>query len=291
MTTWKVAALSAALVGAVGAGAAVSPVAHGQSTRVVTPRAVQVFSGSGSRIGVSIGDVDASDAKAAQAGVVVEEVVDDSPAQKAGVKKGDVIVEFDGERVRSARQFSRLVQETVPGRKVQTVVLRDGQRTPLTIEPQENDGARLFRDGRFMDELSVHIPPPPPIPSRPAAPAPPAPPMLGELENFVWFSGSTLGMTTNDLSPQLADYFGSKDGVLVTSVQDDSAAAKAGLKAGDVITAINGDTVGRPADLRRNVQRLSSGDEFTLMVVRDKKPLTLKGKVEDRRDRRRTYRS
>jgi S1-C subfamily serine protease len=58
-----------------------------------------------------------------------------------------------------------------------------------------------------------------------------------------------------------------------------------------VITAINGDTVGRPADLRRNVQRLSSGDEFTLMVVRDKKPLTLKGKVEDRRDRRRTYRS
>ena len=114
--------------------------------------------------------------------------------------------------------------------------------------------------------------------------------MTPDFDSFFWTSGSTLGITAGDLSPQLAEYFGTKEGVLVTAVVDDSAAAKAGLKAGDVVTSVNGTTVERPSELRRTIQRLGTGDEFTLGVVRDKKPLTLKGKVEDRRNRR-TFRS
>ena len=106
----------------------------------------------------------------------------------------------------------------------------------------------------------------------------------------MWRSGNGLGITVSDLSDQLAAYFGVKDGVLVTSTVDNSAASKAGIKAGDIITSFNGSDVAAPSDLRRRIQRLQDGDEFTVGVVRDKKSLTLKGKAEATRTRR-TYRS
>ena len=85
-----------------------------------------------------------------------------------------------------------------------------------------------------------------------------------DIDTFVWRNGNGLGITVGDLSEQLAGYFGIKDGVLVTSVADDSAAAKAGIKAGDVITSFNGTDVTQPSDLRRRIQRLENGDEFTV---------------------------
>ena len=100
-----------------------------------------------------------------------------------------------------------------------------------------------------------------------------------------------LGITVDSLSDQLAGYFGTKDGVLVTSVTDNSSASKAGVKAGDIITAIDGTPVSSPSDLSRRTDRLDDGDEFTLDVVRDKKPMTLKGKVEPRQPRRWTSRT
>jgi S1-C subfamily serine protease len=296
MKPWKTAALAAALAVAAAAGAAYAPAVHAQTPRAVAPRAVQIFAG-GSHIGVSIKDVEENDAKTAKltqpGGVLIEEVEEDSPASRAGLKKGDVVVEFDGERVRSARQFTRLVQETPAGRKATTSVIRDGQRLNVTIEPRESnalgrledlDTARVLRD--FGRDFRFDVPTPPARPARPVPPAPPVPPSVPDFETFVWRTGNTLGMTVGDLSQQLAGYFGVKDGVLVTSVADDSAAAKAGIKAGDIVTSFNGDAVSQPSDLRRRVQRLQDGDEFTVGVVRDKKSLTLKGKAETTRSRR-----
>src|SRR5688500_2961923 len=119
MKSWKTAGLAAALVGATGIGAAVAPVAQAQKARVVAPQAVEVFSFGTGRIGVSVTDIDpAEPASKGAAGVLIESVVEESPAAKAGLRKGDIIVEFDGERVRSVRQFSRLVSETPAGRTV-----------------------------------------------------------------------------------------------------------------------------------------------------------------------------
>ena len=87
------------------------------------------------------------------------------------------------------------------------------------------------------------------------------------------------------LTGQLAEYFGAKRGVLVTSVEENSAAHAAGLKAGDVVTALNGTEVSDPNDLRSRIQGLRDGEEFTVDVLREKKALTLKGKVERRTTR------
>ena len=77
-----------------------------------------------------------------------------------------------------------------------------------------------------------------------------------------------------------------KDGVLVSSVTDDSVAAKAGVQAGDVIVSVNGSTVDDGSEVREEMADVDPGAEFTLEIVRDKKPMTLKGKAEDRRSRR-----
>jgi len=302
MNAWKCAAAAVALVVAVGIGAAILPPAHAQSsTKVVTPKAVQILGGRGSQIGVTIRDVEESDTKtsklAAPAGVIIEEVAEDSPASKAGLKKGDVVLEFDGERVRGVRHFTRLVQETPAGRKVQTSVMRDGQKLNLTIEPREGGGFSYYGDGDkvsvlrdFTGDWAFDIPKPaaPAPPAAPKPPTPPAFPAFPDFDTFVWRSGNSLGITVGDLSDQLAQYFGTKDGVLVTSVTDNSAAAKAGIKAGDVITSFNGTDVTSPSDLRRRIQSLQDGDDFTVGIVRDKKTTTLKGKAETLRPKRTT---
>jgi serine protease Do len=279
------------MIAGLGMGAAVAPVADGQSrVRVqssVDPSPVVQLFGGGSYIGVSIREVNADEARRSKlpgaGGVVVEDVREDSPAAKAGFKAGDIIVEFDGERVRSTRQFTRVVQETPADRQVQAVVVRDGQRTTLSVTPEVSSAFNHLREFEHLgDRLRVlpRIAPAPPAPPTPSAP--PAP----DVFRYFFTSSSRLGITVDALSDQLAEYFGTKEGVLVTAVRDNSAAAKAGVKAGDVIVSINGNAVRSPSDLSRRTQRLEDGDEFTLDIVRDRKPQTLKGKVEARQSRR-----
>ena len=289
MKAWATAVVTLVLLIGLAIGAAVAPVARGQNRsrdNWTTPAVIQALTGGG-RLGVSVRDADGDDTKRAQlpsvGGVVIEEVRQDSPAEKAGFKEGDLIVEFDGERVRSTRQFVRLVQETPAERQVQAVVVRDGQRVTLSVQTRSSDTFRYFRD---IEPLVGVLPTPPVPPVPPAPPARPAPfELIPRWERFFGSSGR-LGITVDALSDQLADYFGTKEGVLVTSVSSNSSAAKAGLKAGDVITGLNGNGISSPSELSRRSQDLDDGDEYTLEVVRDKKTMTLKGKLEVRQPRR-----
>jgi serine protease Do len=289
MNVWKKTAFVAALLMAAGVGAALTPVARGQGRDRTAARLLQAWGGGG-RIGVTVKDLDDEDMQKAKlaspSGVLVEEVGTDSPAEKAGLKTGDVIVDFDGEKVRSTRQFTRLVQETPAGRKVQATVLRDGQRTTVTLEPRESDVFRAF-DGLSRLDDQTHVWTMPPTLRATPAPAPRA----FEFEDFFGRGSTRLGVTLTELSPQLATYFGAKEGVLVSSVSENSAAAKAGLKAGDVITAFNGATISAASDLRRRLSRAEDDEEFTIGIVRDHKPMTLKGKFEPRPAARTTTRT
>ena len=242
---------------------------------------VMRLDGRGAQIGVVVDDV--------ADGVRIEEVDQDGPAAKAGLQAGDIIVEVDGERVRSGRQFSRLVQETANGRSMALGVMRDGTRQSVTVTPESRgfgfdadhmgrEIARSLRDlGPRMRELE---------------------PRLREFEprlrefrfngpfdfNFDALPRMTsprgrLGVQLNELTPQLAEYFGAKEGgVLVTSVTPDSPADKAGLKAGDVITTIDGDRVRRTDDV---IDELREKDgAVTIGILRDREESTVKATLE-----------
>ena len=232
-----------------------------------TGRAFSVLAGRGAEIGVSIAD--------GSGGVVIEEVQPDSPADKAGLKRSDIIVEFDGEHGRSARQFGRLVQETPPGRTVKATVTREGQKKDVQITPTEGrEPMTMFLNGDRLRERLGDF-------------AGRLPDMNFNFDNFNFdlpgmASGRQLGVTVDELTHQLADYFGARDGVLVTSVTDGSAAARAGLKAGDVITSINGARVTSREDLVRGL-RDATNEEVSIGIVRDKKESTLKAKIEPAR--------
>jgi serine protease Do len=319
MKPWKTAVRFTAAIGALLLVEGFGPAVHGQARADRTPRALDVLAARGSEIGVSVRDVDGERSNSASArGVLIEDVLSDGPAAKAGIRKGDLIVEFDGERVRSVRQFVRLVGETPAGRRVPAVLMRGTERVEAAVEPRAGsairllgnfDGDRMLRDlGREFGDgfpfapppppppappspAAPHAPPPPPAPPSPAAPhappMPPAPPIPG-FEWFAWGNETRLGIRMSALTNQLAEYFGAKHGVLVTSVEASSPAQVSGFKAGDVVTAFNGADVSEPADLRGRIQRMQNGDEFTADVLRQKKTLTLKGKIEGRDGRRAT---
>jgi serine protease Do len=295
MRVWKSAALTSASLLVITA-AVVTTAVHGQSRERTAVAKAFEFIGRGPQIGVTVRDVQTDAATPASAGVIVDDVETGTPAEKAGVKPGDAIVEFDGERVRSVRQFRRLVRETPPGRKVPAVLSRNGQRITITLAPERGSGLLSGDDfdmERWEDSVrgwSFPTPPPPPSPAAPAPPRPPrAPsveiPEMPEFDFNIFGRGGRFGVSVENLTPQLEGFFGVKEGVLVTSVTDGSAAAKAGVKAGDIITAVSGSHVNDRSDVSRAINRLEGGDEFSIEIVRDKKPQTLKGRMEPRQDR------
>jgi len=239
------------------------------------------MAGGGSRLGVSLTDVAGEDRTrlklSDERGALVKDVQADTPAAKAGVKTDDVIVRFDGEIVRSSAQLSRLVRETPPGRAVAIEVSRGGAIQRLTATLEE---ARGFGRLAELDDLDIDVPPMPPLPAVP--PMPPVEPLLRDgmdsiRRNFFIERPGRLGISYQELSDQLARHFNVGDGsLLVSHVDADSPAGKAGLQAGDIIVHVNGKAVSRGQDLREQVARADSGAQITLGVRRDGKPIDVK---------------
>jgi serine protease Do len=201
-------------------------------------------------------------------GVGVTEVMKDSPAEKAGLRKDDVILRFDGESVTSVRKLTRLVSESSADQTVRLTISRGGAEQEVTATLSKRDFNGLLR-GKINDEIWKGMEKDWP---------------KFELGNFgnlgdgklVFALGNRrIGVSTQTLSKQLAEYFGVRDGgVLITSVTENSPAAKAGLKAGDVITAIDGEKVTSPGDLTRGLNKKETG-EVSLTVMRDKSVRTV----------------
>ena len=282
-------------------------------------------------LGVMLQDVTPSLAKALQlgdrSGVLVNEVVAGSPAEKAGLRDGDVVLAFDGKPVSDYVAFTRAVRALHPGDDAKLTVLREGRERTFDVEvgrrAADDDAGtvRIFRGGD--------------------ADAPPAPGELKELKDLeglkdleelkglkglegldhlkllqdgntrvfvlprgdkdapgVWSEGGDdetspgerriivrkldddrgwLGVHMDALNGQLGDYFGVKDGagVLVTEVVADSPAAKAGLKAGDVIVKAGDRAVASPDDLHEAMSGTKPGDDLKLKVMRKGSAQTL----------------
>jgi membrane-associated protease RseP (regulator of RpoE activity) len=206
-------------------------------------------------------------------GVGITSVVKDSPAEKAGLKKDDVILRFDGENVTSARKLTRLVSEVAPDQTVRLGISRGGseQEVAVTIGKRENSMEAL-NNLRGLKGLSGKLEGLEGF-GTPGARVWKWEGPDSDRDGFVFAFGNNrrIGVSTTQLTKQLAEFFGVADGkgVLVTSVGDDSPAAKAGIRAGDVITAVDGEKLENAGDLTRALGKKKEGD-VTLTIVRDK---------------------
>jgi len=227
------------------------------------PESAQVFvlNDGTVHLGVTLGDVTTEKAQQlklpAVAGAIVNSVQKDSAAAKAGIQAGDAIMEFDGVRVRSSAELRRLIRETPAGRTVEMKIVRDGKTRVLRAKLDASANRfNLHMPETYIPSINVpeiHIPP----------------------MNFpdFWTHRATLGISADDLTPQLAQYFGVKQGkgVLIFEVTKGGAADKAGLKAGDVIVQVDGKSIDGVEELRAALNDNFTGDtrKVSLAIVRD----------------------
>jgi serine protease Do len=230
-------------------------------------------------LGVKLQELTPSMAKALQmddqSGVMINEIVDDSPAEKAGLKDGDVILEFNGKNISDNDDLVKAVRGTSPGETVEVVVLRDGKNKNLEVEIGKHEDKSLtwvFDDDDMHDSHFEHY---------------------GDGEHkvivmsgsgdddFVWSSGEDMafgfdddrgymGVNLDDLNEQMGEYFGVEDGkgALVTEVVEDSPAAKAGLKAGDVIVRLGEKEIDSSSALHKAVADTEPEQQMSVKVMR-----------------------
>jgi serine protease Do len=239
------------------------------------PRQVRVITQSpASFLGVGVAEIDAERVKALnlkeERGVEVKSVDADSPAAKAGVKVNDVILEYNGQRVEGDEQFVRLVRETPVGRQVKLLISRNGATQTLTATLGSRPGNSIVWNWNGDDMMS-HM-----RSQMRELNLPDLPHQLMSWQN------RTLGMESESLNSQLAEYFGVKEGVLVRSVTKGTAADKAGFKAGDVITKIGNQKVAAPKDVHNALRSLQSTKGFPVTVSRDRKEMTLTVTIEEK---------
>ena len=196
-------------------------------------------------------------------GAVVRSVEPNSPAERAGLKQNDVIVEYNKENVLGVQQLTRLIRETPVGRTVEMKIRRDNrdQTLPVTTEAS-----------RFPEALGdIHLNLPNVNVLADQVRRTVVAPRVQVRTTFV-----QSGIQVEQMTDQLRNFFGvSTDlGVLVSSVDAGSAAEKAGLKSGDVITAVDGRSVRSPSDFNREMR--AANGKGTLKIVRDKQERELK---------------
>ncbi|MFQ5777644.1 MAG: PDZ domain-containing protein [Terriglobia bacterium] len=225
------------------------------------------FLGGSARLGVHVSDITAEKAKELELpgeyGALVESVEEDSPAARAGLAENDVILEFAGERVRSVAHLRRLVRETPPGRTVALEVSRDGRTQSLQATLEERSRLHLQMPDFDVQRIVPRI-------------------RIPGIRVEALRRRPRLGISGGELTDQLAEYFGVQQGkgVLVREVLAGSAAAKAGLKAGDVIIRLGEEEISSVRELRHALARAHGDSKVTLTIVRDRREQTVEVELE-----------
>lgn len=192
-------------------------------------------------------------------GVLINDVIDDSPAEKSGLKDGDVIVRMDTEVVDKSSDLSKAIKGKKPGEKVDLVVYRKGQKQDISVVLGESAERK---DRQFSLKA----------------------PKAGQYKKFFgdMAGGGYLGVVLQGLSEQLAEYFEVEDGVLISEVEEDSPADKAGLKAGDIIVAINGKDISSPSQVSSMIRKYEEGEKVEIDVIRKGSDMQFTAEIAER---------
>jgi S1-C subfamily serine protease len=207
-------------------------------------------------------------------GVLITGIVDDSPAEKAGLEKGDIVMEAGGRSIDDSDEFEEVIESTGAGNELEVKVFRDGDVrtfTAVLVEEPEADiqiwsGGKKFGPHQFWTFGKDFYP------------------------FFHPLHRGRLGVQTQDLNPQLAKYFQVDEGVLITEIQEDSPAEKAGLEAGDVIVRIGDDDIEDTEDLQDELSDYEGGDKVQVGYVREGKEASVEVEIEDPSERFYSYR-
>jgi predicted metalloprotease with PDZ domain len=186
--------------------------------------------------------LEALDLTDVDSGVLVSDVVDDSPADEAGLRRGDVITSFDGKPVRNARDLTRLVADTEVGTTVTLEVARKGETKSIEVEIGRQESPRVFTwrgDPSSLPSMMLQA------------------------------GGPRLGVRVEEMNAKLGHYFGTEEGLLVLEVYDDSAAKDAGIEVGDVLQDVDGAAIDDVASLRDALEEHDEGDTVTVGLLRD----------------------
>jgi serine protease Do len=245
-----------------------------RNVQVVTP-------GNQPYLGIGVRDVDPDSAKKFNLkdvrGAEVTSVMPESPAAKAGLKEGDVILEYNGQNIEGQEQLSRMVRETPVGHQVRLGVWRNGSLQGLNATVETHKGPQAFSlNGNggwqqvdpeqlrnLQDQFRAFRLPE--MPAMPGMAMPTNSPMLGIM-------GEALGQ-----EKQFAEYFGVEGGVLVKSVNQGGAAEKAGIKAGDVILKVDDAHISSTRDITMALRGARGKKTVTVIVMRNHKetPITV----------------
>lgn len=215
-------------------------------------------------LGVYLNDLDEDDYKKKeipdQYGVLIDKIVKDGPADKAGIKDGDIIKEIDKEKIYTSDQVSKMLGTKSIGQQVNVQVVRKGKNKEFTVELGEKDyGLEFF----FGDESFEFINDP------------------GNVLVYRYFdkTGKWLGIKPMELNDQLIESYGIPNGVMIKEVIADTPAEEAGLKAGDIIIKIEGNVINKSGDISEIISEKEAGEEVDIELQRDKKIKTIKVKV------------
>jgi membrane-associated protease RseP (regulator of RpoE activity) len=230
---------------------------------------------SGSWLGVETQEVTAEKVKdlklSAERGVLIGKVLEESPAAKSGLKDGDVVTEINGQRIEGTAQFRRMIREIPAGRSVQLTVWRDGRSQTINAtlgKMQENHKQFMTATPQVFNFR---------VPEMPEVAQLPEIPTMEWDGSGLLMGRPRLGIDAEDISGQLGAYFGAPEGegILVRDVNPGSAAEKAGVKAGDVITSLNGDRIHSLAELRSKLSAAGEGKSAKLGILRNKTAVSL----------------
>jgi serine protease Do len=197
-------------------------------------------------------------------GVIIKGVETGSPADKSGIRQGDILLEYKGEKLTSADDLVRLVRNDKPGQKVDLLVLHKGNEKKVMLELGQAGTAADLDINSFFG------------PGGKISPGVHSFSKTWQSDN-TFIADTYIGVELASLSVQLGEYFGVDDGegALVTTVMEDSPAAQSGLKAGDVIVEIDGNRVGGPSDVQKAVRKADKGDQLAVTIMRDKTRRTM----------------